>query len=257
MKKLFLQGGKLMVGEFPIESQYSSIALEAAKASAVEVKTGISHEFCRRFLTHNGISAGEGSEQEVNSRMNTLSKAELFLMPEGWTVEIEDTCKWHGNRDVCGNEICWDLQECQKSPSVKIARIIPLKEQENLIASQIPYPEPSGIVATGLPESGEKKLTFCDKCGELKVKGDVHECHYVPENLLIHDIIKLLHDSKSASSFAISLISKYNISELNERSVSPPPQAESEEILNILNGSGSAQERLFEIRELVEGRLKI
>lgn len=98
------------------------------------------------------------------------------------------------------------------------------KLQENLIASQIPYPEPSGIVATGLPESGEKKLTFCDKCGELKVKGDVHECHYVPENLLIHDIIKLLHDSKSASSFAISLISKYNISELNERSVSPPPQ---------------------------------
>lgn len=63
-----------------------------------------------------------------------------------WEGEWEKvkTCKWDGNQDACGNETCWDLQECQKSPEKWFLRLLPkypVKEPENLIASQIPYPE--------------------------------------------------------------------------------------------------------------------
>lgn len=42
-------------------------------------------------------------------------------IPEGYRAELEKTCKWHGNRDACGNERCWDLKECQESPSAFVA----------------------------------------------------------------------------------------------------------------------------------------
>lgn len=33
-------------------------------------------------------------------------------------VAFEKTCKWDGNKDACGNEVCWDLIECQKNPTL-------------------------------------------------------------------------------------------------------------------------------------------
>ena len=135
MKKLFLffRDGKIFYGS----------SLE--DATAVEVKTGISHEFSRRFLTHNGISAGEGSEQEVNERMDKLSKTELFLVPPGWRVEYEyqfygtvsDTPAWRycSEKDYAGYKLLCETR--------KIARLIPLKSQS------------SGIAAIGVPEYGE------------------------------------------------------------------------------------------------------
>lgn len=220
-----------MCGEFPIESEYSSIALEAAKDSAVEV---VNKHDCFPVMTEAGI-------QE-------LKEGQLYDLPKGWTVEIEDTCKWHGNRDVCGNEICWDLQECQKSPSVKIARLILLKEQENLIASQIPYPEPTGIAAIGLPDYG--KGWEGEKFSLLK---DQETTASDRTNWQIESHKKCPKcGSRNPITFKMCVNCDHRFN-----AVPPPPQAESQEILNILNGSGSAQERLFEIRELVEGRLKI
>ncbi len=36
--------------------------------------------------------------------------------PEPVKTEGKETCKWEGNLDACGNETCWDLQVCQRSP---------------------------------------------------------------------------------------------------------------------------------------------
>lgn len=33
--------------------------------------------------------------------------------------EEKATCKWNGNKDACGNETCWDLQECQGNPPLE------------------------------------------------------------------------------------------------------------------------------------------
>ncbi len=40
------------------------------------------------------------------------------------SMEIKETCKWNGNRDACGNETCWDLNECQYSPPKQVACLI-------------------------------------------------------------------------------------------------------------------------------------
>lgn len=52
-----------------------------------------------------------------------------FYTIEPVEVEILKTCKWHGNRDACGNETCWDLNECQNSPPLFFARILPKVEK--------------------------------------------------------------------------------------------------------------------------------
>jgi hypothetical protein len=31
-------------------------------------------------------------------------------------IGSKQPCKWNGNLDACGNEVCWDLQECQGNP---------------------------------------------------------------------------------------------------------------------------------------------
>lgn len=30
--------------------------------------------------------------------------------------KVESACKWNGDLNSCGNETCWDLQECQGNP---------------------------------------------------------------------------------------------------------------------------------------------
>jgi hypothetical protein len=144
--KLFLHAGKLMVGEFPKEPSgtFASYpksheeyydAVRTAKETAVEI---INPEIMEGLLY-----------------LETASEGMMGDMPHLWTVEYEETCKRDGNRDACGNEVCWDLQECQKSPSKKIARLIPSKS--------------SGIVATGIAEplpgkgdkGGECNRTHC------------------------------------------------------------------------------------------------
>lgn len=48
-----------------------------------------------------------------------------FDLPVNYSVEVKETCKWHGNMDACANETCWDLVECQKSPRAQVAILIP------------------------------------------------------------------------------------------------------------------------------------
>jgi hypothetical protein len=50
-----------------------------------------------------------------------LKEGDTFPLPSGVGYTLKDTCKWEGNRDACGNETCWDLEECQNSPSKKVA----------------------------------------------------------------------------------------------------------------------------------------
>lgn len=118
MKKLFLQDGKLMVGEFPEEptswgqedSQYYGCvrdeyhkAVEAAKASAVEVV----------------------NPEEITA---SLAEGHLYDIMKGWTVE-----KYRQDETGPGD----DQYERQ------VARLIPLKEQS------------SGIAAVGVAEYGD------------------------------------------------------------------------------------------------------
>ena len=42
----------------------------------------------------------------------------LHDIPEGYRVEVSETCKWNGNMDACANETCWDLNECQHNPKI-------------------------------------------------------------------------------------------------------------------------------------------
>jgi hypothetical protein len=144
--KIFLSSsGILMEGEFPeppetllhdTHQKYQhaitkwEAAVEAAKASAVEIEEP-GYEFCRRFLTHNGISAGEGSEQEVTQRMGMLRKGELLLIPPGWTVEyhwdkpcIEAKKCLIADSDNKNNCDQIHRRVCQKWK--RIARLIPL-----------------------------------------------------------------------------------------------------------------------------------
>lgn len=80
----------------------------------------------------NGKALYEGLEIENFEECNILLGEPIayctYPLPEGWDVEIIKTCKYHGNKDACANEACWDLQECQKSPLVQTARLV-RKEQ--------------------------------------------------------------------------------------------------------------------------------
>lgn len=181
MKKLFLQSGKLMCGEFPIESEYSSIALEAAKDSAVEV---VNKHDCFPVMTEAGI-------QE-------LKEGQLYDLPKGWTVEIEERMSegWVPSYN--------DPDNSALAPSAEIefiARLIPIKQ--------------SGIVATGLPEvypppqaeSQDKKITFCSSCGEAYFKAKGHEC----DEGVIEEVINTLNASKSVAGFRERLKEKFTI----------------------------------------------
>jgi hypothetical protein len=59
-------------------------------------------------------------------------------LPEGTTAE--ETCKWKGNKDACGNEACLDLQECQQSPK---SVIIHLPKPKTMGEKEKPEPENS------------------------------------------------------------------------------------------------------------------
>lgn len=157
MKKLFLQYGKLMCGEFLEEpcdkevythqkavwdkmvSEYNA-AVSAARDSAVEADPG--HGFYKALLNAEGFSTGEGSDHEVNVAMSFLKEGQLYDLPEGWMVEIEYQHKafdtWETVDEKRYNQLCI----IRAGVNRKIARLIPLKEQS------------SGIAAIGVPEYG-------------------------------------------------------------------------------------------------------
>lgn len=67
----------------------------------------------------------QNREQVVREVFTRPVTGEIVSIPKGWRVEIKRTCKWHGNKDACANETCWDLQECQKSPEKTVAVLLP------------------------------------------------------------------------------------------------------------------------------------
>lgn len=70
------------------------------------------------------VPLGVTLEQYFNSFENTNHPE----WPGG--VELIETCKWRGNRDACANEVCWDLEQCQGNPTIKLARLLPPKEEK-------------------------------------------------------------------------------------------------------------------------------
>lgn len=157
MKKLFLQSGKLMIGEFPEEpikgefelpyakamKKYYAV-LESAKASAVEVVNG---EDCFHKINDwlTPLPGGGLGRQ--------LQKGELCDLPSGWTVEIGKCDKW------CGGAGCVPFlpnkEKCSGPPS-KFAkgRLIPSENAQG----------ESGIVATGIPEAEQPEaLAFLNE----------------------------------------------------------------------------------------------
>lgn len=198
MKKLFLRDGKIYVGEFPEIPPVSlspnqdaarmrsyNRSVESAVASAIEV-VGIDPD----TLILNGFI----HEDE-----------DFYLPPEGWTVDIGYQFKAHKESEFadCHVSVYQTYRDNEKPHRVrKIARLIPLKEPENLIASQIPYPE-SGIVGTGVPDP-DTTLHGLDGMSFGKERYAEAAAQYASnrENLYNHIEINAIEAFKAGASFA-------------------------------------------------------
>lgn len=165
MKKLFLQSGKPMIGEFPEEPIWHLIpnnpsgdsivdsyhaAVSAAKASAVEV------------VNPEAILTWDDREVWFFEH-RAMAEDKLYDLPKGWTVEIKEACA----SDCCSDNGC--CEHCREP--VKIARLIPTSESaqddyslpehlvephfllEHIRKSAENAQGETGIVATGISES--------------------------------------------------------------------------------------------------------
>lgn len=143
MKKLFLQSGKLMYGEFPEEPESGGAmpaydrAVSAAKASAVEVVNGEDcfHKINDWFTPLPGGGLGR-----------KLLEGQLCDLPEGWTVEIEYQHKafdtWETVDEKRYNQFCI----IRAGVNRKVARLIPVSAENA---------QPSGIAAVGVLQYGK------------------------------------------------------------------------------------------------------
>lgn len=111
-------------------------------------------------------------------------KGQSFDVPNSYTAQVVETCKWHGNRDACANETCWDLNECQKSPAVKVAVLIPFKQE----------PEYKTIEAHICPHS--KLLCYDPQCGQTENHCNNSHCFREPGNEAKKDEAKDIQKSK-------------------------------------------------------------
>ncbi len=59
----------------------------------------------------------------LNGGVKLPLNEEQFLQSIQPKIVVEVTCVHDGNKDACGNETCWDLKECQKSPSKPVTFI--------------------------------------------------------------------------------------------------------------------------------------
>lgn len=175
MKKLFLQSGKIMIGEFPEEyKEYchdfdtlqgecpyrnrdgcacanaeirDNAAFESAKASAVEA------------VNPEAILTWDDREVWFFEH-RAMAEDKLYDIPSGWTVEIKEACA----SDCCSDNGC--CEHCREP--VKIARLVPSENAQgekpgsgwskrNLNVQYV-----GGIVATGIPEAEqpESKESF-------------------------------------------------------------------------------------------------
>lgn len=166
MKKLFLQGGKLMVSDFPeyppkpgpmshqefftefYEDDLPKYhkAVSAAKASAVDVAISP----C--ILPH---ASGYYLNSEPGTQAIEIKEGQLYDTPEGWTVEIK-TQFWVYDPAIAGNN--WmDSRPTQHDnyEGRTIARLIPetLPNSDQKASNQPEkHSKVSGIAAVGVPE---------------------------------------------------------------------------------------------------------
>lgn len=95
-------------------------------STAYEVtETNLTLDHKKRILNHNNISCGEGAGWEISQAWDTqaMCDGDELTLPEGYGIDKTRTCKWHGILNNCGNETCWDLEECQFSPEKFVATI--------------------------------------------------------------------------------------------------------------------------------------
>lgn len=160
MTKLFLQSGKLMIGEFPEEpipygvgdEQYYGArmdeyhaAIESAKASAVEV---VPDWRAVKFDAENQIWWLLDPTQGIYDEMK---EGQLYDIPSGWKVEYEDV----------------PLKLYKQKVVEKIARLIPTSES----AQGAHYGDACGICG-GPCVVGSKGL-YCPKCQPNKALNEV------------------------------------------------------------------------------------
>lgn len=196
MKKLFLQSGKLMCGEFPEEPEICpqfrvggmdcpnsnengcacnaavfthEASVSAAKDCAVEVPEMESGKI-NIAPTFNSNKMGWWMDGEI------MQEGQLYDTPEGWKVEIEDyRCPrcgytYEDAKQIGDHHLC---SEKTFPANVKIARLIPLKESISKYqdGKGNDIPKQSGIAAVGLPEYGELEkpdhTMKCNVCGEV------------------------------------------------------------------------------------------
>lgn len=200
MKKLFLDKGKLMCGEFPEVLDISKMSLvdaynaavSAAKASAVEVVD----------FKDSDIFFEEGK---------------LYDIREGWTVEIDTI---------------------ETLPPKYEARLIPVKEQSSSIAATgVPEPDYTNFTPeVGVPESGEtgKPIPILDAkriAENYNYNQIVIVARKVGDNGIEH--VTTYGTDKANCDVAANIgdFLRYEIMKWERKSVSPPPQAESQEKL--------------------------
>jgi hypothetical protein len=84
------------------------------------------------FLENNGewIEIAEEDKGRVNQLVcytlfngNSPTPDTEYQLPDDVGFEIETTCINKGERLNCANETCWDLNECQRNPELKIAHL--------------------------------------------------------------------------------------------------------------------------------------
>lgn len=287
MKKLFLQSGKLMIGEFPEEPfsycgcemcerhkrERFDESVESAKASAVEVVN-----------TRNELPiAVDGAEDmlwNINGKTERIIEGQLYDLPSGWTVEDgwDEPCikvrtcliADHENNDNCA-QLHGNI--CQKKK--QIARLIPSENAQG----------ETGIVATGIAEVGQRKRKPApEKIGSDLLKNvieTVPESGEKPEqswsermDQMAKEVAEIAEQGRPVYGTVLGALHEVNaknnhfIEQLKEcieekdatieALVSPPTQAESrlaylerqrEEIIGIVFGAGSAAERIGEIKK--------
>jgi hypothetical protein len=130
-------GNLYWVKEMPKEPLYNCNLQERIKINGCEMTVCSCADRRNRFMSEMTSAIDQSvlveNQKEVLIRMARLFEWDDWYRSEDgvrgyMTVgkiysiecEVNITCKWHDNKDACGNETCWDLQECQKNPSIAI-----------------------------------------------------------------------------------------------------------------------------------------
>lgn len=178
MKKLFLQSGKLCVGEFPAdvipEPMHAGGKLAARSQREVDDYNA-------------AVSAAKASAVEVVDFKDSdifFEEGKLYDIREGWTVEIEHQHKamdvWETVDEKCYNQFCI----IRAGVNRKIARLIPQQNSDEILARGIHSRD--NEIEQLQEENAQLKTTMIAAAEEIQEHWEAHcdEDGYGPANLM-------------------------------------------------------------------------